>query len=42
MCGLELRVTLQVLGKLVGIVINEDILDPIFGEFYFGSKKMKV
>ncbi len=35
--ALELRVALQALGEIVGIVTNEDILDQIFKEFCIGK-----
>jgi tRNA modification GTPase len=35
--ALELRVALQALGEIVGIVTNEDILDQIFREFCIGK-----
>ena len=35
--ALELRVALQDLGEIVGIVTNEDILDQIFREFCIGK-----
>ncbi len=35
--ALELRVALQALGEIVGIVTNEDILDHIFREFCIGK-----
>jgi len=35
--ALELRVALPALGEIVGIVINEDILDQIFKEFCIGK-----
>ena len=35
--ALELRVSLQALGEIVGIVTNEDILDQIFKEFCIGK-----
>ncbi len=35
--ALELRVALQALGEIVGIVTNEDILDQIFAEFCIGK-----
>ncbi len=35
--ALELRVALQALGEIVGVVTNEDILDQIFKEFCIGK-----
>ena len=35
--ALELRVALQALGEIVGVVTNDDILDQIFGEFCIGK-----
>jgi len=35
--ALELRVALQTLGEIVGIVTNEDVLDRIFKEFCIGK-----
>ena len=35
--ALELRVALQALGEIVGIVTNEGILDQIFKEFCIGK-----
>jgi tRNA modification GTPase len=35
--ALELRMVLQALGEIVGIVTNEDILDQIFREFCIGK-----
>ncbi len=35
--ALELRVALQSLGEIVGVVTNEDILDQIFKEFCIGK-----
>ncbi len=35
--ALELRMALQALGEIVGIVTNEDILDQIFKEFCIGK-----
>ena len=35
--ALELRVALQAMGEIVGIVTNEDILDQIFKEFCIGK-----
>ena len=35
--ALELRVALQALGEIVGVVTNEDILDLIFKEFCIGK-----
>ncbi len=35
--ALELRVAIQALGEIVGIVTNEDILDQIFEEFCIGK-----
>jgi tRNA modification GTPase len=35
--ALELRVALQALGEIVGLVTNEDILDQIFKEFCIGK-----
>ncbi len=35
--ALDLRVALQALGEIVGIVTNEDILDQIFREFCIGK-----
>ena len=35
--ALELRMALQALGEIVGLVTNEDILDQIFQEFCIGK-----